>query len=332
MAHAHHHHHGHAHHGHAHGAGEDPHDHHAEAGAKTLGAYRISTILNIALVIGEAAAGFWLGSMALLGDAGHNLTDVLGLVLAWGATKLATRAPTQRHTYGMARSTILAALVNAALLLVACGALAWESIQRLSQVHDVAGLPVMAVAAFGALVNAGSAAMFWRARKDDVNARGAFLHMAADAAVSLGVVIVGGVVALTGWSWLDPIAGLGIALVILVSSLGLMRDSLDLALDAVPRGMDVDAIRAALIELPGVNAVHDLHVWPLSTTVTALTAHVEHDGSRVTDELLAQAQKMLIARFGIEHSTLQFENVGCGADCAPAPAVAVPREAAPRTR
>jgi cobalt-zinc-cadmium efflux system protein len=316
--HAHHHEpHGHDH-GHAHRHG-DPHDHHAHAGAAAIGAYRISTLLNIALVAGEAGAGLWLGSMALLGDAGHNLTDVLGLVLAWGATRLAARAPTQRHTYGMARSTILAALINAALLLVACGALAWESVHRLREVHEVPGLPVMLVAGFGVLVNAGSAALFWRARRDDVNARGAFLHMAADAAVSLGVVVVGGLTLLTGWPWLDPVAGIAVALVILVSSLGLMRDSLDLALDAVPRGMDVDAIRAALVDLSGVDAVHDLHVWPLSTTVTALTAHLEHDGSRVTDELLAEAQKMLVARFGIEHSTLQFETVGCGTDCAPAP-------------
>ena len=323
MAHAHHHHHGHSHdhsHGHSHGH-EDPHDHHATAGSSTLGAYRLSTLLNIALVAGEAGAGLWLGSMALLGDAGHNLIDVMGLVLAWGATRLATRAPTQRHTYGMARSTILAALINAALLLVACGALLWESIQRITEHHHVPGLPVMLVAGFGVVVNLGSAALFWKSRRDDVNARGAFLHMAADAAVSLGVVVVGGLTMLTGWTWLDPVAGIGIAVVILVSSLGLMRDSLDLALDAVPRGMDVDAIRAALVALNGVNSVHDLHVWPLSTTVTALTAHLEHDGGRVTDELLAEAQKMLVDKFGIEHSTLQFENVGCGTDCAPVPAV-----------
>jgi cobalt-zinc-cadmium efflux system protein len=295
--------------------GEDPHDHHAEGGSHTLAAFRISTTLNVALVLVEIGIGLWLGSMALLADAGHNLSVVLGLVLAWGAAKLSTRRPSARHTYGFARSTILAALLNSALLLVACGGLAWESIHRLGMPHPVPGLAISVTAGFAFFVNAGSAALFWRGRRRDVNMRGAFVHMAGDAAVSLAVVVVGLLVAWTGWSWLDPLAGLLIAVMILVSSVGLLRESIELSLDAVPRGIELDAIRTELTALTGVRAVHDLHVWPLSTTVAALTAHLEHDGSRVSDELLAEAQRVIAARFGIHHTTLQFENVGCGSDC-----------------
>ena len=311
----HHHHHGHDHaHDHAHGE-TDAHDQHAHSTAGTMAAFRLSTVLNIALVVVEAGVGLMVGSMALIADAGHNLSDVLGLLLAWGAAKLATRRPSARHTYGMARSTILAALLNAALLLVACGALAWESVQRIGQPHPVPGLVVMLVAGIGFLVNAGSAALFWKGRRGDVNQRGAFLHMAADAGVSLAVVVVGGVVALSGWHWLDPLAGLLIAAAILVSSVGLLRESVDLALDAVPRGMDLEAIRGALTEIPQVRSVHDLHVWPLSTTVVALTVHLEHDGTRDTDALLAETQQLLAQKFGIRHTTIQFENVGCGQRC-----------------
>jgi len=313
--------HGHSHHGHhaGHGHGDpgshDPHDDHAELHSQDLGAFRISTVLNVVLVVVEAGVGIAIGSMALVADAGHNLSDVLGLVLAWGAARLAMRRPSVRHTYGMARSTILAALLNGALLLVACGALAWESVHRIGTPHPVPGLVVSLVAGVGFLVNAGSAALFWRGRKRDLNARGAFLHMAADAAVSLAVVVVGGVVALTGWHWLDPAAGLGIAIVILVSSIGLLREALELALDAVPRGIELKAIHDALTGLEGVRSVHDLHVWPLSTTVAALTAHLEHDGTRPADELLGEAQRVIAARFGIRHTTLQFEQSGCGQAC-----------------
>ena len=301
--------------GHRHGAGDDPHDHHAHITGHGLAAFRFGTLLNLGLVLAEAAVGFAVGSMALLADAGHNLGDVLGLVLAWIAAKLALRRPSPRHTYGMARSTILAALLNAALLLVACGALATESIRRLHAPAPVPGLVVMGMAAFGFLVNAGTAMLFWRGRRQDLNERGAFLHMAADAAVSLAVVVVGGLMALTGWHWLDPVAGLAIAVAILLSGLGLLRESVELSLDAVPRGLDLGQIEGALRGLRGVSSLHDLHVWPLSTTVTALTAHLEHDGSRDTDQLLAEAQSLLLQRFGIGHSTIQFENTGCGQRC-----------------
>jgi cobalt-zinc-cadmium efflux system protein len=296
-------------------ATEHRHDDHARAEQGTLGAFRIGTALNLALVAVQVVAGFWLGSVALLGDAAHNATDVLGLMLAWGAARLALRRPTRRHTYGMARSTILAALLNAALLLIACGALAWESIGRFAAPPPIAGWPVMAIAALGVLVNAGSAALFYRARRSDLNARGAFLHLAADAAVSLAVVLAGAAMALTGWYWIDPATGLAIAAVVLWSGWGLLRESLDLALDAVPRGVDLSAIEDGLRSLAGVLAVHDLHVWALSTTVNALTVHVEHDGSRATDTLLAEAQNLLESRFGIGHSTIQFENLGCARRC-----------------
>jgi len=304
-------------HSHAHGPGsEDPHDHHADHETRTLAAFRTSTLLNAGLVVVEAGIGLWVGSVALLGDAGHNLSDVLGLMLAWGAARLSVRRPSARHTYGLARSTILAALLNAALLLVACGALAWESIGRFGAPQAVPGLWVSLTALVAFAVNVLSAAPFWRMRKGDANARAAFLHLAADAAVSLAVVLVGGLIALTGWHWLDPVAGLAIAGVIGFSSVSLMRESIELSLDAVPRGMDLGEIRNTLLAVPGVRRVHDLHVWPLSTTVAALTAHLEHDGTRVTDELLAEAQRGIATRFGIHHTTLQFENVGCGTDCA----------------
>ena len=307
------------HHGHPHGHDhepEDPHDRHADLETRTLAAFRTSTLLNAGLVLVEAGIGLWIGSVALLGDAGHNLSDVLGLMLAWGAARLSVRRPSARHTYGLARSTILAALLNAALLLVACGALAWESVGRFGAPQPVPGIWVSLTALVAFAVNVLSAAPFWRSRRVDANARAAFLHLAADAAVSLAVVVVGGLIALTGWHWLDPLAGLAIAGVIGFSSVGLMRESIELSLDAVPRGMDLGEIRATLLAVPGVRRVHDLHVWPLSTTVAALTAHLEHDGTRVTDELLVEAQHAIATRFGINHSTLQFENVGCGTDCA----------------
>lgn len=296
-------------------ASDDPHDQHAHASTRGVAAFRASSLLNLGLVLVEAAVGLAIGSMSLIADAGHNAIDVLGLVLAWLATRLALRRPTTRHTYGMARSTILAALLNATLLLFACGALVWESVLRLQTPQPIPGTVMMLVAAVALAVNAGSAAMFWRQRREDLNARGAFLHLAADAGVSLMVIVAGGLIWLSGWYWIDPLAGILIACVILGSGWGLLRDSLDLALDAVPRGLDAPTIHDALRAIEGVNSVHDLHIWPLSTTVTALTAHLEHDGTRATDELLAEAQALLRQRFAIEHTTIQFENAGCGQRC-----------------
>jgi cobalt-zinc-cadmium efflux system protein len=318
--------HGHSHdhgHDHAHGSGHDhgahaspdSHDEHATNSALTQRAFRWSTGLNITLVAVEAGVGFAVGSMALLADAGHNASDVLGLLLAWGASRLALRRPTARHTYGMARSTILAALLNAALLLVACGALAWEAIQRIGEPYPVPGLVVMAVAGVALLVNGVSAMLFFRVQHGDLNARGAFLHLVADAAVSLAVVASGAVIWFTNWTWVDPAVSLAVLVAIVWSGWGLMRESLDLALDAVPRGLDLGRIDAELLAITGVRSIHDLHVWPLSTTVAALTAHLEHDGTRDTDALLLDAQTRLAEKFGIRHTTIQFENIGCAQRC-----------------
>lgn len=315
-------HHPHQGHGHAHGPGHDhadvsdPHDLHAVGSGRKMLAFRVSIGLNTALVAAQIAAGLWLGSVALVADAVHNAMDVLGLVLAWFAARLALRRPDARHTYGMARSTILAAMANAGLVLAACGALAWESIGRLMEPHATPpGLWVMAVATVALLVNVVSAAMFWRGSRTDLNERGAFIHLAGDAAVSLGVVFAGLGLWLTGWAWLDPAAGLAIALVVAWSGYQLLRESLALALDAVPRGIDLGAIRAALLAEDGVHGVHDLHVWPLSTTVTALTVHLEHDGSRDSDVLLAAIHDLLAHRFGIRHTTVQLEQLACGQRC-----------------
>ena len=312
-------HHGHAPHGHGHGH-DDPHDRHAIAHGGANLRYTIGVALNVLLVIVQAVVGFSIGSMALLGDAGHNAGDVLGLILALWAMKLARRKPDARHTYGYARSTIFAANINAALLLIACGALAVESIRRFGQPTEIPGLWVMLAAGVGLLVNAGSAAVFWGGSKHDSNLRAAFLHLAADAAVSLGVLVVGVVLMFKPWYWLDPLAGLLVSVAISFSAIGLLRESLSLAMDAVPRGLDVATIESALREVPGVRHVHDLHVWPLSTTVNALTAHVEHDGTRDGDALLRDAEAAIQQRFGISHTTIQLENVGCERHCElPAP-------------
>lgn len=294
----------------------DPHDLHALGGGRKMLAFRVSIGLNTLLVIAQIVAAGWLGSVALAADAVHNAMDVLGLFLAFVAARLALRRPDARHTYGMARSTILAAMANAGLVLAACGALGWESLTRLFQPHATPpGLWVMAVAAIALVVNAVSAAMFWRGSHTDLNERGAFIHLLGDAAVSLGVVVAGLGLWLTGWSWLDPATGLAIALVVAWSGYQLLRESLALALDAVPRGIDLAAIRAALLAEDGVHGVHDLHVWPLSTTVTALTVHLEHDGRRDNDALLAAIHDLLAQRFGIRHTTVQLEHVACGQRC-----------------
>ena len=289
----------------------DPHDRHATSEHDSGHAFPLSVALNTALVLLQVIVGLWIGSLALLGDAGHNASDVLGLLAAWGAARLARRAPDRRHTYGFARSTILAAMFNALALLLASVWLAIESVQHLKEHAEVPGLWVMLAAGIGFVVNAGSALLFWRQRKSDLNVRGAFLHLAADAMVSLMVVVVGGLLMMTGWYWLDPVAGLLISAVMLVSTWQLLRDATDLALDAVPRGLNLDEIRTALHTIEGVMRAHDLHVWSLSTTVPALTVHLEHDGERHGDDLLIDAQNLLGERFGIQHCTIQLEQVLC---------------------
>lgn len=277
-------------------------------------AFALGVGLNTAFVVAEAGFGLATGSLALLADAGHNLSDVLGLLLAWGANWLARQSPTRRRTYGWRRSSILAALLNAMLLLVAVGGISWEAVRRLLAPEPAPGPAVIWVAAVGIAVNTLTALLFLRGSQRDINIRGAFLHMAADAAVSLGVVIAGILMLRTGWGWLDPATSLVIAVVILLGTWGLFRESLDLALDAVPPGIDPQAVHEYLSGLPGVAAVHDLHIWALGTTETAFTAHLVVPDGADHDVLLATLSRELHDRFGIEHATVQIER-GTNAAC-----------------
>ena len=298
MAHAHtdHHHHDHAH-GHHHHAPPAPGDHSR--------AFLIAIVLNIGFVGVEFAYGLIAHSTALMADAGHNLSDVLGLVLAWLAAVLTKKRPEGRYTYGLRGTSILAALGNSMLLLVACGGIAWEAVHRLTAPAPVGGLTVSVVAGVGIAVNAFSAWLFMAGSKSDLNLRGAYLHMAADALVSLAVVAGGLTMLYTGWYWVDPVLSLAIVAVILVSSFGLLRDALRVSLNAVPSHIALDDVHAFLAALPGVASVHDLHVWGMSTTETALTAHLLMPGGHPDDAFFAEAATELEHRFGIKHSTLQ---------------------------
>jgi cobalt-zinc-cadmium efflux system protein len=270
-------------------------------------AFAIGTALNLAYVVAQIVFGILAHSLALLADAGHNFGDVLGLLLAWGATYLAKTRPTPRRTYGLGRSSILAALANAILLMVAVGGISWEAIRRFANPAEVAGKTIMVVAAVGIVLNGVTATLFFTGRKHDLNVKGAFLHMAADAAVSAGVVIAGMIIFLTGWRWIDPIASLTINVVIVWGTWSLLRESLAMALDLVPANVDPGAVREYLEEQSGVSAVHDLHIWPLSTTRTALTVHLEMPNGGGDDEFLHSLCERLHGQFGIEHSTVQIE-------------------------
>jgi cobalt-zinc-cadmium efflux system protein len=285
-------------------------------------AFAVGVSLNTIFVVIEVGAGFLSHSMALLADAGHNLSDVLALLMAWAATILARRAPTSRRTYGLRKGTILASLGNAVFLLLAIGAIVSESIHRLTLPNVVSTRTVMITAAVGVAINTATALLFMRGRKEDLNVRGAFLHMASDAVISVAVVIGAGVIALTGLQWIDPVISLGIAVVIVIGTWGLLRDSVNLALDAAPRGIDVDAVRAWLAGLPGVEEIHDLHIWAMSTTETALTAHVIRPANSDGDSFLHSACEGLAARFNIGHATLQVETDAANA-CRLAPAEVV---------
>jgi cobalt-zinc-cadmium efflux system protein len=297
------------------------HDHH-HAPANHDEAFAVGIGLNLLYVVLEAAFGVLSGSLALIADAGHNLSDVAGLLLAWGAAWLSRRHPTERRTYGYRRSSILASLANAVLLLVAVGAIALEAVRRFFEPQPVEIGTILWVAAVGVAVNAGTAVLFMSGRKGDLNIRGAFLHMAADAAVSLAVVIGAGLIAWTGRLWIDPVLSLAIAAVIVAGTAGLLRESVDMALDAVPRGIDVDEVQAWLLARPGVVEIHDLHVWSMSTTETALTAHLIRPDNADADAFLHGACEGLHARFGIGHATLQVETDGEAA-CRLAPAEVV---------
>ncbi len=297
-------------HGHDH---EHSHAGHSHAPASFGRAFAIGASVNATFVVLQVVSGLAAHSVALLADAVHNLGDVLGLLIAWGAAWLTARAPTVRRTYGWGRSSILAALVNAVVLLLGCGAIGIEALQRLAAPTPVGTGIVMAVAAISIVVNGGTALQFMRGRKGDPNVRGAFVHMASDALVSFGVVLAGALIQLTGWLWLDPVTSLVIVAVITWGTWGLLRQSVDLAMDAVPPGLDRPAIQAALAALPGVVEVHDLHIWGLSTTSTALTAHLVAEQPEPT--LVGRACLLLRDRFGIDHATLQVETAEGAAVC-----------------
>lgn len=296
-------------HGHAHGHG------HSHAPASFGHAFAIGIALNLGFVLIEAIFGFWTNSVALLADAGHNLSDVLGLAVAWGGMALSRAAPSKRFTYGLGGSTILAALLNALLLLVALGAIALEAVQRFGDPAPVPGLMVAIVAAAGIVVNAVTAMLFASGRKHDINLRGAYLHMAGDALVSAGVLVAGLVIWKTGIGWIDPAISLIIVALIFWQTWGLLRESVEMAMGAVPRGLEYDQIVDALKQLDGVAAVHDLHIWPMSTTAAVLTTHLYVPAGHPGDAFLAAAQAMLHDRFGIGHATIQIE-VDADSPCA----------------
>lgn len=290
-----------------------PHDHaHLnQAATADLGpAFRWAVGLNTAYVVVEAAAGIATGSLALLADAAHNLTDVAGLLIAWGAAVLAKRAATRAHSWGLGRATIMAALLNALAILFGVVWVTWEASQRFQTPVAVPGLTIMIVALVGIGVNTGSALLFMRAQRDDLNAKGAFLHMAADAAVSAAVVLAAAGILLTGWNWLDPAVAIGVSMLIAATAAGLFREALNLSLDGVPAGIDAQKVADWLREQDGVRDVHDLHIWALSTTRTALAVHVVIT-AQDTDAVLRHLIEGLENTFGIAHSTIQIERTPC---------------------
>ena len=275
----------------------------------------IAVALNLVFVVVEGGFGFVSNSVALMADAGHNLGDVLGLICAWAAIRLSQRPPGGRFTYGLGRSSVLAALTNAVLLIAASGAIAWESVGRLVAPPPVAGVTVMSVAALGIALNGFSAWLLHGGSHDDLNRRSAYLHMLGDAAVSAGVLISGGLIALTHWSWLDPLVSLVVVGVILVSTWGLLRDSVHLSLDGVPSSVNSKAVLSFLAAQRGVTDVHDLHIWALSTTSVALTAHLVVPDREAEEALLGSLTPNLKQRFRIDHSTLQIERDRCEHGC-----------------
>lgn len=302
-------------HGHGHGQGHGQGHGHGHAPADFGRAFAIGVGLNLGYVVLEATYGVISGSMALLADAGHNFSDVVGLLLAWGASHLSRRGPTTRRTYGYKASSTLAALANGVLLLIAIGAIGWESVHRLLHPEPVATGIMLWVAVAGVAVNAGTAWLFMSGRHGDINVRAAFLHMAADAGVTLGVIVAALLIMWTGWLWLDPAVSLLIAAVILVGTWNLLRDSIDLAMDAVPGGIDPDEVKAWLAGLPGVIEVHDLHVWAIGTTDTALTAHLVRHDTQADRDLLFGVQCGARDRFGIAHATVQLETPDAAINC-----------------
>jgi len=299
-----------------------PHDH-SHAPKNFDRAFTIGIALNVGFVVIEVVFGLFANSLALLADAGHNLSDVLSLLFAWGASVLVRKLPTQRHTYGLRRTSILAALINALVLLVAVGAIAWEAILRFGHPEAVASDTVIWVASVGIVINGFTAWLFMSGQKQDMNIRGAYLHMMADAAVSFGVVLAAITIKFTGWLWLDPVMSLVVAVIIGIGTWGLLRESLSLALDAVPANIHPAKVEAYLAGLPGIEAVHDLHIWAMSTTEIALTVHLIKPDAVIDDLLLVQINNELRELFGIQHTTVQFERGNTSHPCKQAPAEVV---------
>jgi cobalt-zinc-cadmium efflux system protein len=287
---------------------------HSDQGIDAGWAFRWAVVLNVVYVLIEASFGFLTGSLALIADAAHNLTDVLGLLIGWGALVLGRLKPNQRHTYGFGRATILAALVNSIVLLIGVGVIVWEAVARIGTPQDVPAITVLWVAGVGISVNAGSALLFLKGRSDDLNVRGAFLHMAADAAVSAAVVVSAGLMILTGWTVIDPIAAILVSAAIAWSAAGLLRSAMRLSLDGVPESVDRAAVEAWLRSLPGVTDLHDLHIWALSTTSVAVTVHLVMPGECSADAFLERTAHDLAEKFGIAHATIQIEQ-GTGPEC-----------------
>jgi cobalt-zinc-cadmium efflux system protein len=286
----------------------DNHNHSHSHGTNYGRIFGIGVALNLLFVIVEFLFGKWSNSVALVADAGHNLSDALGLTLAWAAAVLTRRSPTPNRTYGLRRSSILAAVINASLLMIVVGAIVWEAFGRLGAPEPVASKTVIIVAAIGILINTFTGLLFLSGNKKDLNVRAAFMHLMADALVSLGVVLAGVVILATGWQTLDPLISLMVSVVIVIGTWQLLRDSLNLALDAVPESVNIHEVRTYLEDVPGCTNVHDLHIWAMSTTETALTAHLIVEDLNNNDILLAQITHDLHDKFGIEHATLQLEN------------------------
>jgi cobalt-zinc-cadmium efflux system protein len=297
------------------GEAHDEHGHQHQAPKDFGRAFLIGISLNLGFIIIEVVFGLLSDSLALLADAGHNFADVLGLIMAWAASELAKRVPSPRRTYGWKRATVLAALFNALLLLIGVGAIVWEAFHRFRDPPPIESGTIIWVAALGIVINGATALLFMSGQKQDLNVRGAFLHMAADAAVSAGVMLAGWTILLTNWSWLDPVVSLLVAIVILLGTWELFTDSLNLSLDAVPANIDPAAVRAYLAGIPEIAGIHHLHIWALSTTEVALTAHLIKRTPALDDALLARIRDELFRRYGIGHATIQFECAQCEEKC-----------------
>lgn len=309
-------------HDHDHSHDHDYHHdrHHAQVIADHSRAFVVGILLNTGFVVVEVIYGFISNSLALLSDAGHNLSDVFGLLLAWGATYLATRPPTKHRTYGWRRASVLAALINAVALLIAVGVIILEAILRLIHPQPIVTSTMIWIAAAGIVVNAASAWLFAKGRKNDLNVRSAFMHLAADAVISLGVVIAGILIHYTGWVWLDPVVSIAVAAVITIGTWNLLRESLNLSMDAVPAHIDPHAVERYLMQLPDVKAVHDLHIWAMSTTEVAMTVHLVMQPMPADDDFLHTLSSDLEERFAIHHVTAQIEHGTDGMSCAREPA------------